>query len=44
MINDNEKRHYLAVKKLGCTGNIGQCCLNCLKFLVNKLSYKNYKC
>ena len=34
MTNDNEKQHYLAVKKLGGlfkrkTGHSGECCINC---------------
>ena len=40
MINDKEKQHYLAVKRLHGlflkkTGHSG--CLNCLKLFVNKL-------
>ena len=49
MINGNEKQHYLAVKKLNGllkkkTGHSGECCLNCLKLFVNKLSFQKHKC
>ena len=49
MINDNEKKHYLAVKRLNGlflkkTGHSGECCLNCLKFFVNKRSFQKDKC
>ena len=49
MINDNEKQHYLAVKKLNGllkikTGHSGDCCLNCLKLFVNKFSVQKQKC
>ena len=49
MINDNEKQHYLAVKRLNGlfkkkTGHRGECCVNCLKLFVNKLTLKNHKC
>ena len=47
MINDNEKQH-LAVKRLNGlflkkTGHSGECCLNCLKLFVNKLSFQKQK-
>ena len=47
MINDNEKQHCFAVKKLNGLGNVensGECCLNCLKLFVNKLSFQKHKC
>ena len=49
MINDNEKQPYLAVKKLGGllkkkTCHSGECCIDCLKFFVNKRSFQNHKC
>ena len=49
MISDNEKQHYLAVKKLNGllkknTAHSGECCINCLKLFVNKLSFENHKC
>ena len=49
MLNDNEKQHYLAVKRLNSlfkkkAGNSGECCLNFLKLFVNKLSFKNHDC
>ena len=49
MINDNEKQHYLAVQRLNALlkkkkGHSGECCINCLKFFVNKLTFKNHKC
>ena len=49
MINDNEKQHYLALKKLNCllkkkTSHSGECCLNCLKLFVNKPSFQKHKC
>ena len=50
MITDDnfpEKQHYLAVKRLNGlfkkkTGHSGECCLNCLKLFVNKLSFQKY--
>ena len=54
MINDTEcnfleKQHYLAVKKLNGlfqkkTGHSGECCLNCLKLIVNKCTFQKHKC
>ena len=47
MINDNEKQHCFAVKKLNGLENLensGQCFLNCLKLFVNKLSFQKHKC
>ena len=51
MINDNEKQHYLAVKRLNGfffkkkkTGHNGECCLNCSKLFVNKSSFQKHKC
>ena len=49
MINDNKKQHYLAVKRLNGlfkkeTSDGGECCLNCLKLFVNKLSFENHEC
>ena len=49
MINCNEKKRYLAVKKLNGLlkkkiGHSGECCLNCLKLFVNKLSFQKHKC
>ena len=47
--NSLEKQHYLAVKRLKGffkkqTCHSGECCLNCLKCFVNKLSFKNREC
>ena len=47
IINDNEKEHYLTVKKLGDlfkrkTGHSRDCCIDCLKFFVTKLTFKNH--
>ena len=48
VINDNEKQHYLAVKRLNGLFlkkvENGECCLNCLKLFVNKLSFQKHKC
>ena len=49
VINDNEKQHYLAVKRLNglfkkTKFHSGECCLNCLKLFVNKLSLQKHKC
>ena len=49
MISDNEKQHYLALRRLNGpflkkTGHSGECCLSCLKLFVIKLSSQKHKC
>ena len=49
VINDNEKQHYLAVKRLNSlfqkkACHSGECCLNCFKLFVNRLSFQKHKC
>ena len=49
MITDNNKQHYLAVKRLNGllkkkTQHSRECCINCLKLFVNKTTFKNHKC
>ena len=48
MITDNDKQHYLAVKKLNAllkkkTEHSGDYCLDCLKLFRNKKTFKNHK-
>ena len=49
MITDNEKQHYLAVKRLNGLlkkkeGHSGEVCINFLKLFVNKRSFQNHSC
>ena len=49
MITDNEKPHYLAVKRLNDLlkkkkGHSGEVCISCLKLFVNKRSFQNHSC
>ena len=49
VLNENTKQHYLAVKRLNGllkkkTQHSGECCINCLKLFVNKITFKNHKC
>ena len=49
MISDNEKQHYLAVKRLNAllkqkSHHSGDYCLDCFKLFRNKSSLINHKC
>ena len=49
MIPDNEKQHYLALKRLNVLLKkkkiqSGEVCINCLKLFLNKCSFQNHSC
>ena len=50
MIDDGQKQHYLAVKKLNTllkkkkSDHSGDYCLNCFKLFRNKSKFKTHQC